>query len=106
MLTGHAGSGATKDFTERFPEQKSAEFYRSAQGLEVSSIGLGSYLGDMDERTDRGYTQAVVAAVQGGINFIDTSLNYRNQRSELSIGEAIRQLTSDGTLKRTEFVVC
>src|SRR3954452_4715474 len=98
MLTEKAESGATKEFTKRFPEQKSAGFYRSAQGLAVSSIGLGSYLGDMDERTDRGYTQAVVAAVQGGINFIDTSLNYRNQRSDLSIGEAIRQLTGKGAL--------
>src|SRR3954469_19656151 len=100
MLTGHAEAGATKDFAKRFAAQQSAGFFRSAQGLEVSSIGIGSYLGEMDEQTDRGYTEAVVAAVKGGINFIDTSLNYRNQRSELAIGEAIRQLTTAGTVKR------
>jgi len=72
----------------------------------VSSIGLGSYLGQMDEPTDRAYVASVKAAVRGGINLIDTSLNYRHQRSELNIGEALADLFGSGEFRRGEVVVC
>src|SRR3954469_16755530 len=104
MLTGRAESGATNEYANRFAEHTAAAFYRVTQGLTVSSIGLGSYLGNMDEQTDRGYTDATKAALRGGINFLDTSLNYRNQRSELSLGKAIRDLTAAGELRREEFL--
>ena len=106
MLPGHAGPDATAEFANCFAEQRAAGFYRHAQGIAVSSIGIGSYLGDLDDKTDRGYTEATAAAIRGGINFIDTSLNYRNQKSELSIGKAIAGLVAAGALRRTEFVVC
>lgn len=54
----------------------------------------------MDEATDDNYTRAMAAAVQGGVNFIDTSLNYRNQHSELAIGRALQEC------RRDEIVVC
>jgi|ERR1051326_8404376 hypothetical protein len=41
----------------------------------------------MDDATDRGYTEAIITAVGMGLNPIDTSLNYRNQRSELDHDE-------------------
>lgn len=72
------------------------------QGLRLSSIGLGSYLGNMDEATDDGYIRSTLAALQGGINCIDTSLNYRNQSSERNIGAALGQ----AGLRRDEFAVC
>ena len=106
MLPGHAEPVATIGFEHRFAEQRAAGFYRQAQGLTVSSIGIGSYLGDLDDKTDRGYSAATTAAILGGINFIDTSLNYRNQRSELAIGQAIASLTTSGDLRRAEFVIC
>ena len=62
----------------------------------LSSIGIGTYLGEPDAATDRGYAQAVVAAVEGGINVIDSAINYRFQRSERSIGAALRELTAKG----------
>lgn len=68
----------------------------------MSSVGIGSYLGNMDDATDRGYVASVRAAVRGGINFIDTSLNYRHQASERNIGEAI----SDCGATREDLVVC
>jgi aryl-alcohol dehydrogenase-like predicted oxidoreductase len=80
-------------------------FYRMAQGRRVSSIGIGTYLGEMDEATDRAYVEAVAAAVRGGINVIDTSLNYRTERSERNIGEALKRLFADG-VAREELLVC
>ena len=59
----------------------------------------------MDEATDHGYTRAVGVAVSHGINFIDTSLNYRNQRSERAIGTALKELFARG-VSREELVVC
>jgi len=62
-----------------------------AQGRQVSSIGLGSYLGAMTDAADEAYTAAVRRALDGGINVVDTSLNYRHQRSERAIGRALAE---------------
>ena len=75
-------------------------FYREVRGIRVSSLGIGTYLGAMDEATDRSYTDALIAAAEGGINVFDTAINYRHQRSERCIGAALKQL------KREEIVVC
>jgi aryl-alcohol dehydrogenase-like predicted oxidoreductase len=47
----------------------------------------------------------VIAAVEGGVNLIDSAINYRFQRSERSIGSALRRLLSRG-FSREELVVC
>ena len=67
-----------------------AHFYRQAQGATVSTLGIGTYLGAADDATDAAYEAAVRAAIDGGINVIDTAINYRNQRSERAIGAALR----------------
>ncbi|HKW96262.1 MAG TPA: aldo/keto reductase [Bryobacteraceae bacterium] len=76
-----------------------------ADGLHVSSLGLGTYLGEADEQTDRAYREAVREAVCGGINFLDTAINYRQQRSERSIGAALQDLFESGTIRRDELVI-
>lgn len=79
-------------------------FYRStAQGFFVSTLGIGTYLGKMDDATDARYTEAVVSAIRGGINVIDTSLNYRHQRSERAIGKALQLLEG---VDRESLLVC
>lgn len=71
MHTGFATSEGTSRLAGRF--RNGQDFYRPAQGLTLSSLGIGSYLGAMDEATDEGYAHALAAAVEGGINVIDTS---------------------------------
>jgi aryl-alcohol dehydrogenase-like predicted oxidoreductase len=66
---------------------------------------MGTYLGEPDAATDRGYHDAAVAAVDGGINVLDTAINYRFQRSERSIGSALRDLIAKGFI-RDEIVLC
>jgi len=105
MIPGHATSDGTAAFAARFPGPSAHGFYRNVQGLSASSLGLGTYLGAMDESTDRGYIESVKAAIGGGVNFIDTSLNYRHQRSERNIGAAIQEMIRGGR-RREEFVVC
>src|SRR5215470_4152997 len=72
----------TKLFAEKWRGRAAEEHFRETHGLVVSSIGIGTYLGQPDPRTDEAYTESVVAAVENGINFIDSAINYRFQRSE------------------------
>src|SRR3954447_25323742 len=72
----------------------------------LSSIGIGTYLGNADDATDLNYTRAIVRAVQLGVNVIDSAANYRFQRSERSIGEALKELTTEHGIAREELVIC
>ena len=103
---GFATAEGTARLAARFPALAAKRFYRTAQGLTISSLGLGSYLGNIDDATDAGYAAAVTLALRNGINFIDTSLNYRNQSSERNIGQALAALLDAGELRRDEFVLC
>ena len=78
----------TETYRQRFAKDVAENHFRQEQDLWVSSIGIGTYLGNPDAYTDERYTNAVVRAVQLGANVIDTASNYRFQRSERSIGEA------------------
>ena len=88
MIPGYATPAGTAGFAARFP----GHFYRNFDGLTVSTLGLGTYLGNPDDATDRAYEEAVAAAVRGGVNVLDAAINYRNQRSEKSIGAALARL--------------
>jgi aryl-alcohol dehydrogenase-like predicted oxidoreductase len=103
---GHATAEGTASFAARFPAQQGAGFFRDAGGLTLSSLGLGTYLGDLDPATDDAYAQAAVAAVTGGINVLDTAINYRQQRSERSIGVALNYLFDSGECRREQVAVC
>jgi aryl-alcohol dehydrogenase-like predicted oxidoreductase len=105
LLEGRATPEATKRYAARFPQAARGHFRDAAGGLAVSSIGIGTYLGDPDWRTDTGYTDAVIAAAHRGINLIDTAINYRLQRSERSVGAALQTLVEKG-FAREELIVC
>ncbi len=105
MLPDFATLEGTRRFQARFPRQNAAGFFRTVQGLSVSSIGIGTYLGAADDATDQSYAEAVMAAFGMGVNFVDTSLNYRNQRSEYAVGKALREAVETGLIDRSEIVV-
>eukprot|EP01025_Chloroclados_australasicus_P034166 TRINITY_DN3499_c0_g1_i3.p1 TRINITY_DN3499_c0_g1~~TRINITY_DN3499_c0_g1_i3.p1 ORF type:complete len:344 (+),score=27.12 TRINITY_DN3499_c0_g1_i3:638-1669(+) len=63
--------------------------------LTLSSIGVGTYLGNQDQETDEHVTSAIIKAVSSGINVIDTASNYRNGRAEKSVGDALYSLLND-----------
>ena len=72
----------------------------------LSPIGIGTYLGNADEATDRNYANAIVRAVQLGVNVIDSAANYRFQRSERSIGAALKTLAAEHGVSRDKLVIC
>lgn len=105
MTSGFATATSTEHFAARFDAASRNGFYRTAQGLTISTLGLGTYLGSPDAATDRAYQEAIETAVRGGVNFLDAAINYRNQRSERSIGAALAELFRAGQAGREELVV-
>ncbi len=95
----------TRAYAARFEGKSAPGHFRNARGLALSSIGLGTYLGNPDPATDRGYTDAIVEAVLGGINVLDSAINYRFQRSERSMAAAIADLASRG-IPRESLLIC
>jgi aryl-alcohol dehydrogenase-like predicted oxidoreductase len=104
-MPAHATPEGTRRYAQRFAGRAAQGHYRPAQGLALSSIGIGTYLGDADEAADRAYTQAVAEAVRRGVNVIDSAINYRLQRSERSVGATLRELAAEG-FSRDEIVLC
>jgi aryl-alcohol dehydrogenase-like predicted oxidoreductase len=104
-FSGCASPQGTEKYRERFQSVAAKDHFRGAQHLQLSSVGIGTYLGNADEETDRRYTEAVVRAVELGANVIDSAANYRFQRSERSVGAAISELQQHG-FGRDEIVIC
>lgn len=70
-------------------------------GLKVSTIGLGTnqFGGKCDLETTK---NIIAAALEAGVNFIDTADVYQNGRSETFIGEALKDHPRDQVLIATK----
>ncbi|HTS13953.1 MAG TPA: aldo/keto reductase [Candidatus Limnocylindrales bacterium] len=106
LLSGRATHEGTLRYAARFMGRAAAGHFREAAGgLLVSSVGIGTYLGEPDEATDRAYADSIFFSVQTGFNFVDSAINYRFQRSERSVGAALKRLVASG-FTRDEIVLC
>ncbi|MBI2081116.1 MAG: aldo/keto reductase, partial [candidate division NC10 bacterium] len=74
---GFATAEGTAAYRARFAPALPLAHFRDFGGLALSSIGLGTYLGEPDAATDGLYREAVVRAVGLGCNVIDSAINYR-----------------------------
>ena len=104
-IKGYATGEGTDLYRKRMETLCAPGHFRQVEKLWWSSIGIGTYLGSPDTQTDELVTKAVYASVKGGINVIDTAINYRYQRGEQSVGVALRKLVESG-IKRDELIVC
>ena len=106
-LRGRATVDGTTRYAARFQDGVATDFYRPiAGGPLISSIGIGTYLGECDDSEDDRYSAAVNHALAQGINLLDSAINYRCQRSERAVGRALRSAIESGTASREEIVVC
>ena len=97
---------ASAAYAGKFAQRYTADFYRSGlAGYTLSSIGLGTYLGECTEADDAAYESEITTAIDDGINLIDTAINYRCQRSERVVGRAVQQSLKNGT-PRDAIVIC
>jgi aryl-alcohol dehydrogenase-like predicted oxidoreductase len=102
-----ASEAGTARFRRRFEAGLVGDYFRATPfGLSASSIGIGTYLGEVSNNDDTAYETAVHEAVTRGINLIDTAINYRGQRSERAIGSAIQRLIASSEAMREELIVC
>lgn len=104
-LSGHATTNGTAAYRQRFTGTLAPAYFRPSADLWLSSIGLGTYLGEADEATDALYYAAITRALAGGCNVLDTAINYRCQRSERVIGQVLAALQQESPNVREEIVV-
>jgi aryl-alcohol dehydrogenase-like predicted oxidoreductase len=97
-----ATSEATFAYRDRFGDAFARTYFRRACGAVVSSVGAGTHAGPATDAADRRYREALVTALESGINVLDTAIDYRHQRSERVVGEALRTADVD---REAAFVV-
>ena len=104
MISGFATSVGTESFATN--SDANPLNFKKTQDLTLSNIGIGTYLGDPDEKTDDAVKNAVKQSILSGLNVIDTAINYRAQKSERSVGRAIEELINEQKIKRDQIFIC
>ena len=108
VLNGYATDSGTKRYMEYAIQRgKPSNHFRLFDGLNLSSIGMGTYLGELSTEDDNAMENAVYESIKSGaINVIDTAINYRAMKSEKSIGRALLRLRNEGIISRDQVFIC
>ena len=108
ILNGYATPSGTKEYLEYALQRgKPSAHFRLFDGLYLSSIGMGTYLGQPNAEDDDAMENAVYESIKSGaVNVIDTAINYRAMKSEKTIGRALLRLETDGIISRDNVFVC
>ena len=88
-LPGYITEEGTARYAARFPQLAPTHF-RLRHGVQVSSIGIGTYLGENDAQSSANYIESIKLAIRNGCNLIDTAVNYRMMQSERDATSAAR----------------
>jgi aryl-alcohol dehydrogenase-like predicted oxidoreductase len=104
MISGFATSEGTKKFANT--SNANQLNFKKIHNLTLSNVGIGTYLGNSDEKTDEAVKNAVKQSVLSGVNVIDTAINYRAQKAERSVGRAIAELIQDEKITRDQIFLC
>ena len=74
--------------------------------LKITSVGIGTYMGDPDDHTDFDMYNAIKTSVlSGGVNHIDTAPNYRYMKSEKTVGKVLTVLEQKYDIRRDQLFV-
>ncbi len=65
---------------------------KSFLNLSLSELGVGTYLGELDDKTSEGYREVIREAFRRGVNVVDTAIVYRYMKSERDVGAVAREL--------------
>ncbi len=98
----YATPEGTARYQVRIGAQADATHFSEFSGLRLSSIGLGTYLGEPDAATSEGYRAAAGRALMLGGNVFDTAINYRFQLSERALGKALAGVPRDEVFVATK----
>ncbi|MFB5632825.1 MAG: aldo/keto reductase [Nitrosopumilus sp.] len=103
MISGFATPEGTKKFAQNSGVNQTN--FKEFENLTLSNVGVGTYLGDADARTDELVSAAVKQSILSGVNVIDTAINYRAQKAERSVGKAISELIQENKINRDQIFV-
>lgn len=103
MISGSATKEGTQNFVKNSRVNKSN--FNEFKELLLSNVGMGTYLGDTDTKTDEMVVKAVKQSVTSGINVIDTAINYRSQKAERSVGQAISEMIEENKITRNQIFI-
>lgn len=80
--------------------------FRSFNNLNFSSLGIGTYLGQLTLEDDEDLENAIYQSLKSGaMNVIDTAINYRSMKSEKNIGHTIKKLIQDKIISRDQIFI-
>ena len=103
MISGFATPEGTKKFAQN--SDVNQDNFKEFENLTLSNVGIGTYLGDPDARTDQLVSEAVKQSILSGVNVVDTAINYRAQKAERSVGQAISELIQENNITRDQIFV-
>ncbi|HSA75459.1 MAG TPA: aldo/keto reductase [Candidatus Nitrosocosmicus sp.] len=100
-------SGTTNFKTSALKKGIHVSHFKQVEDLYLSSLGMGTYLGNLSSKDDLNLESSIYSSVKEGcINVIDTAINYRSMLSEKSIGRAINRLINEEIIHRDELFIC
>ncbi|WP_414039908.1 aldo/keto reductase [Acidithiobacillus sp. M4-SHS-6] len=106
LIPGAANSLGSKAYVARFAgtlaEEHFSDFLNTR--IKLSSLGVGTFPGAVDDVTDMAVAAIVAQALQSGVNVIDTGANYRFGRAGRAVGVGIVKAMAAG-IRREEFFV-
>ena len=103
LLPGRATAEGTRRYAARFAERPG--HFREPDRLALSSLGLGTRNGAPGGGDDFAYREAILRALELGVNVFDTALSYRLQTSERVLGATLARAFAEGRAARDEIVV-
>jgi aryl-alcohol dehydrogenase-like predicted oxidoreductase len=108
ILDGYATASGTKRYLDYSVKKGiTPAHFRLVDGLYLSSLGMGTYLGEPSQEDDKAVEKAVYDSLKSGaINVLDTAINYRAMKAEKSIGRALANLIDDNIISRDQVFVC
>lgn len=108
LINGFATSEGTQQYVKYAVKEKSRpeSHFRVFDNLHLSSLGIGTYLGEITDYEDEAMEHAIYESIKSGaMNVIDTAINYRAMKSEKCIGRALSRLIRDRIISRDQVFV-
>jgi aryl-alcohol dehydrogenase-like predicted oxidoreductase len=108
LIEGFATEKGTSRYVRYAVNEKGKpeSHFRIFDGLNLSSLGMGTYLGDATDYEDEAIENAIYESIKSGaMNVIDTAINYRAMKSEKSIGRALLRLIRNRIISRDQIFI-
>jgi aryl-alcohol dehydrogenase-like predicted oxidoreductase len=105
MAPRHATLDGTDSYRQRFADRLHESHFRLSNDLWLSSVGIRVSAARTDDQNGEQQRAALADAVHLGCNVVDTTVDHRNQGSELILGQALASIFALGRVSRHEIIV-